>query len=71
MTASKKNIDISLNEFNFLNYWELLEKTGFLLLVEILLFQGIPDNGPYLLLVRYILRGTPDESASNFTNESA
>ena len=28
-------------------------------------------NGPYLLLVRYIVRGTPDESASNFTNEFA
>ena len=25
------------------------------------------DKGPYLLLVRYIIRGTPDKLASNFT----
>ena len=27
--------------------------------------------GPYLLLIRYIVRGTPDESASNFSNKFA
>ena len=31
----------------------------------------LSNKGPYLLLVRYIVRGTPDESVSNFTNEFA
>ena len=31
----------------------------------------VPIYGPYLLLVRCIVRNTPDESTSNFANEFA